>query len=301
MQKQQSELKNDRSDLSLVFVPIKLDPDFPFTNYGNQGLYMLDSSPMTHLHHHDAMEIGYCHEGSGIFVVDNKIMPFAAGDACVVFKSELHIAKSSTDTLSKWSFVYLEPALLLKDVGFRELPKLISLLDGNLGFANITHEKEDPILVSVIRQIIDEINGQDEMYQTAVKGLTLYLLTRLSRSILKSNPEGILHAWHSEIVRISPALNYIFSHHHLPIAIPELAEICGMGTANLRRLFLKNMKISPLDFINHFRIRMASALLSSTDASILDISLRVGYETLSSFNRHFKKITGLSPREWRNL
>ena len=262
---------------------------------------MLDSSPMTHLHHHDAMEIGYCHEGSGIFVVDNKIMPFAAGDACVVFKSELHIAKSSTDTLSKWSFVYLEPALLLKDVGFRELPKLISLLDGNLGFANITHEKEDPILVSVIRQIIDEINGQDEMYQTAVKGLTLYLLTRLSRSILKSNPEGILHAWHSEIVRISPALNYIFSHHHLPIAIPELAEICGMGTANLRRLFLKNMKISPLDFINHFRIRMASALLSSTDASILDISLRVGYETLSSFNRHFKKITGLSPREWRNL
>ena len=247
------------------------------------------------------MEIGYCHEGSGIFVVDNKIMPFSAGDACVVFKSELHIAKSSTNTLSKWSFVYFDPAMLLKDIGLREFPQLISCLDGNLGFTNIAHEKEDPLLVSVIRQIIDEIIGQDEMYKTAVTGLTLLLLARLSRSILKSNPEGILPAWHSEIARISPALNFIFSHHHMPITIPELAEICGMSTTNLRRLFLKNMKISPLDFINHFRIRMASALLSSTDASMLDISLRVGYDTLSSFNRHFKRITGLSPREWCKL
>jgi len=299
MQKRQLKFKSPNSELRLVYVPVKLNREFPFSEPGSQKLYTLDSTPLTHLHHHDVLEIGYCYEGSGIFVVDNKIMPFCKGDASVVFRNEIHIAKSSPESLSSWCFIYLDPALLLNEIGFRDLPQLFACLDGSIDFMNVIIGKDEADLVTVIREIIEELRRQNNLYKDAVKGLTLCFLARLSRTIMKYNPDGILNVGHNDIVRISPALNSIFRNHNRQIHIPELAALCGMCPTNFRRIFSKVMKLSPLEFINHFRIRMASAMLSNTDATVLDISLNVGYESLSSFNRHFKKITGVAPREWR--
>lgn len=283
----------------MIHITVPLDPEFPFSEPDGKSLYTLASTPLTHLHYHDILEIGYCYEGSGTFVVGNKIMPFSKGDASIVFKNEMHIAKSSPENPSSWCFIYLDPSILLNDIGFSYLPRLFSCLDGSIYFMNIINDRCDAGLISVIREIIEELRNKNSLYKDAVEGLTLCMLARLSRAFEKSNPGEDLHPVHSDTIRISAALNHIFQNHNRQIRVTDLAAKCDMSSTNFRRIFSKVMKLSPLEFISHFRIRMASALLSNTDASVLDISLRVGYESLSSFNRHFKKITGLSPREWR--
>ena len=59
-------------------------------------------------------------------------------------------------------------------------------------------------------------------------------------------------------------------------------------------------KRQPLDFINSTRIEKACTLLKSTEKSILSISEQVGYHSISSFNRYFIKVMGVSPRAYRN-
>jgi hypothetical protein len=57
---------------------------------------------------------------------------------------------------------------------------------------------------------------------------------------------------------------------------------------------------SPLRYLTTLRLNMAKALLNGTDESVHRVSLRVGYATLSGFNRHFKRDVGCSPREYRS-
>lgn len=57
---------------------------------------------------------------------------------------------------------------------------------------------------------------------------------------------------------------------------------------------------APVRYINLVRIQMACDLLQMSNDSIAHIAYKTGFETLTTFNRNFKKILGISPREWRN-
>lgn len=46
------------------------------------------------LHHHDALEVGYCREGAGIFIIDGEVLPFSAPCATVLYPGQLHKACS---------------------------------------------------------------------------------------------------------------------------------------------------------------------------------------------------------------
>ena len=55
----------------------------------------------------------------------------------------------------------------------------------------------------------------------------------------------------------------------------------------------------PNDFINFVRIRKACDLMKRADMSMDEIGIRVGYQTASTFNRNFRKITGNTPYQWK--
>ena len=70
---------------------VNMSEDFPL--YFQQN-YIQKDEEITELHVHDKFEIGYCYEGSGIFVVENKVIPFSEGDVCVLSSSEITYTKS---------------------------------------------------------------------------------------------------------------------------------------------------------------------------------------------------------------
>ena len=59
------------------------------------------------------------------------------------------------------------------------------------------------------------------------------------------------------------------------------------------------MKMSPVKYINQVRIRRACDELKRTDEPIASIAARTGFSTLSTFNRNFRHIMGISPQQWR--
>ncbi|MEX0618505.1 MAG: helix-turn-helix transcriptional regulator [Pseudohongiellaceae bacterium] len=82
----------------------------------------------------------------------------------------------------------------------------------------------------------------------------------------------------------------------------DLAGAVSIQEHHLRRIINKQMHYRNFNqFLNHFRIQDACERLKTTDESIANIAMDVGYASLSSFNKAFKEIHGIPPRAYRSL
>lgn len=273
------------------YAPCDLPREFPL----EAGRHSTSDEPITYMHQHNYFEIGYCHYGSGVFAVSDKILPFHTGDVSVISESEMHIARNTRGATAHWTFMSLDPVGLVRtDASERQL-----LLTAHLAgpeFPNILHADEHPDIVGIIRQIVEEVENMHPGYKSAVRGLVWALMAKLQRLPGAGSPTPKKES----LVRIASALTWISGHYMDAMQIEELAEICRCSQTSLRRYFSAAVGYSPQAYLIRFRINMAASLLMSTVMPVTDISYEVGFTTLSNFNRSFKAIMGMSPREWRN-
>lgn len=286
-----SKTKQKRSSLiyQCKVAPVSLPEEFPCQI---QPLQTHNDHPITSLHVHQCMEIGYCHAGSGVFIVEGKSLPFSKGDLSVICGGERHWARSASRTFSQWTWIKLDPALLLPG----DCLNFASLRGPQ--FRNIIRRSEDPLLSEWIAQIIQELCAKPEGYQTVARGLLLAFLTRLQR-IRQLLPPSAQTARSSRFERIAPALLRITTHYAESIQIQDLARACHASIPHFRRIFRHTIHMSPHAYLTRIRIQMAAGLLTASDKPILQIASEVGYSTLSSFNRHFRSILKSTPRQWR--
>ena len=98
---------------------------------------------------------------------------------------------------------------------------------------------------------------------------------------------------------IAPALNYISNSYETQITLAKLARMCNLSESTFRRNFKEMMGTSPMEFVHEIRIKVSTQLLREGRYSVNQIAMMVGYDTLSSFNRQFRKIKGISPSGWK--
>ena len=102
--------------------------------------------------------------------------------------------------------------------------------------------------------------------------------------------------------QIGRAQRYIRLNLTEPLTLNRIAREAGSSCYHFARLFLAYTGETPFDFLR--RIRMATAvrmLQEDPDGAITEIAFDVGYETPSAFNKVFKKILHMSPRDFRKL
>ncbi|MFC9414269.1 bifunctional transcriptional activator/DNA repair enzyme AdaA [Bacillus mobilis] len=92
---------------------------------------------------------------------------------------------------------------------------------------------------------------------------------------------------------------YIEKHFDELLTLDTLAEMCHGSPFHLQRTFKKMTGISPIEYIQHFRIVKAAEQLLQTNQSIKEISTAVGIENPEYFATLFKKKTGFTPTEYR--
>ena len=87
------------------------------------------------------------------------------------------------------------------------------------------------------------------------------------------------------------------SHEAWPVS--RLAEVSGVSQAHFARSFKRAFGIPPHRYLLTRRIEQASTLLRDTDLSITEIAFATGWESLGTFGRIFRDITGRSPGAMR--
>ncbi|MGF6416199.1 helix-turn-helix transcriptional regulator [Paraburkholderia sp. MM5482-R1] len=87
------------------------------------------------------------------------------------------------------------------------------------------------------------------------------------------------------------------SHEAWPVW--RLAEVSGVSAAHFARSFKRAFGVPPHRYLLTRRIEQATTLLRDTNLGITDIAFATGWESLGTFGRVFRDITGLSPSEMR--
>jgi transcriptional regulator GlxA family with amidase domain len=87
------------------------------------------------------------------------------------------------------------------------------------------------------------------------------------------------------------------SHEQWPVR--RLAAVSGVSEAHFARSFKAAFGLPPHRYLLTRRIERAKALLRDTDLSIIDVAFQTGWESLGTFGRIFRDITGESPTELR--
>ena len=100
---------------------------------------------------------------------------------------------------------------------------------------------------------------------------------------------------------VKKALEYITMNYSRKISITEIARNVGLDRSYLYSLFSEYVNASPQEYLISFRMEKASDLMHAPTLAIGDIARSVGYEDPLMFSKAFKKIKGLSPREYRKM
>lgn len=83
------------------------------------------------------------------------------------------------------------------------------------------------------------------------------------------------------------------------LSVENFAQLCTMSLSSFKRKFKKEFKESPKRYISKKKLEKAVDLLKNSDERISNIAYDCGYETISTFNRSFKSMHGVSPSEFR--
>ena len=100
--------------------------------------------------------------------------------------------------------------------------------------------------------------------------------------------------------RIQKVLSYIRKNIYKTIDIDSLAAISCLSKDHFIRLFKKEINNTPLQFINQKKIEKAQLILITDSMPVKNISYLLAYEDHSYFNRLFKKLTGVTPQQYRD-
>jgi AraC-like DNA-binding protein len=100
--------------------------------------------------------------------------------------------------------------------------------------------------------------------------------------------------------RIEEAAAYIRDRYAEEISLTQLAFIFGFNPSYFSRLFARQTGVHVFEYLNRIRIQKSCLFLKRSSMSIVEIAFSVGYNNLSHFNRYFRRIMGMSPREYRN-
>ncbi len=99
---------------------------------------------------------------------------------------------------------------------------------------------------------------------------------------------------------VESAISYMENHYnYATLSLTEVAEHVGRSPSHLSHILTKKYHQSFREMLIYIRLQKAKELLGSTDESIQNIAVSVGFRNPNYFSRVFKSYTGLTPREWR--
>ena len=266
---------------------------FPFAVYRSIIPTFIPSYP---LHYHEEMELICCESGCGRISIDRTEVTLRPGDVAVILPEQIHaIAAAQGQTFSYYNILFrfslLEPTdtavyrryLAPLAEGSRQVPTRI--------------EKDSPLGKGLSAAVWSLINGRKENSELRIKACLYMVLDQLCRvSTLVEHPAGAAHR-DSRLLR--QAVRYVDGHYPEKITVAEISAVCGYSASHFMKRFHDLTGTSFAQYLIHFRLEKAAALLRSTDQTVLEIAAGCGFANASYFTRAFTRQYGQAPSAYR--
>ena len=183
-----------------------------------------------------------------------------------------HVSKTTKQMRCRWLFI---------DVEINNAYKIDALYN----FPTLLSEQAK----SEMNKLFNELFSTDdfwENYGCAYKILGLAL--KNAQSVQNKNNQSV-----------QDSVDYMMKNHNNPISVSDLSKIANMSESNFYTAFKKHFGVSPIAYLNHYRLSRAVDLMGETNSTISEISYQVGIPDPLYFSKLFKKTYGISPKQYR--
>ncbi|MBI4659334.1 MAG: helix-turn-helix domain-containing protein [Verrucomicrobia bacterium] len=131
-------------------------------------------------------------------------------------------------------------------------------------------------------------------YESMVKLLAIF-----AQHLSMVTNQIVVRQENSEPPLITRAKEYIQGHQSEELSLGQVAKAVNTSTFYFCKMFKKVTGLNFTDYVSRVRIEKAKNLLLNPNLRISEIAYEVGFQSLTHFNRVFKKILGQSPTEYR--
>ncbi|WP_168122119.1 AraC family transcriptional regulator [Paenibacillus sp. HB172176] len=247
-------------------------------------------------HLHAGCEIYVLLQGDVRYFVEKTVYPLQYGDLIITNEQEIHKPSFNSDELYERVTIEFNPNMA-KAFATSDYNPLACFYDRNNGKGNklsLTSKEMSQILELFKKyESIDRINadGAAVLKLACIMEILVAINNIYYRRTHEHHELDIHH-------KLTPILDYIELHLHEPLTLELLQNRFFISKYHLLRVFKQYTGSTVHEYIVTKRIAMAKKYLSE-GMSVLDASLRCGFNDYTSFLRMFKKKIGVPPKEYQ--
>ncbi|HKQ61198.1 MAG TPA: AraC family transcriptional regulator [Candidatus Polarisedimenticolaceae bacterium] len=172
------------------------------------------------------------------------------------------------------------------------LPRVLHVPGATLG--------ADSWVASFLRAAVVESNQRRPGGEAVLERMSEMLFVEVLRRYIDTLPAGET-GWLAGMrdASVGRVLALLHERPAAPWTLERLAEDAALSRSTLHDRFVHFIGQPPMQYLAQWRMQVASGLLCDTSAKLIEIALRVGYESEAAFSRAFKRTVGVAPGAWR--
>jgi len=246
-------------------------------------------------HYHPEYELVYVEASNGIRHVGQHISSYMGSDLVLIGPNIPHLNFDyGLKTAYKQIVVQLKQHFL--GDAFHEIPELSSIQQlferASLGLSFSGKTK-----ITVVEKL-KHMQTVDHFKQLLCL-LDIFQILATSDEVIELNEQDTsIKLFLNDKIRMGAIYKYIHANYNETPDVNKVASSVHLSTPAFCRYFRKQTKMTFTDFVNQYRITQAKTLLLQ-DKSISEACYEVGIESLSYFNKLFKKIAGENPSDFK--
>lgn len=274
-------------------------PEFPIAAYLDDV-----SKKYVNWHWHEEFEIGFVTEGSILLGCGNRQYKLDCGDIFFVNSNVLHSMRNSTHSGKAVfkSMAFHGSIISEKTTSIFYIKYLLPILSSrNFREYVITKvNRYNPSIRDMLIEIWNLMSSEPADYEIQVRtelSNIFCVLNKLQKKIEETHPLQMPNYLLEK--RVQVLLDYIHTHYNDKITIEELARTASISKTEVLRSFKIIVGMSPINYLNSYRLQRAAHMLIDTNKSIQEIAEDCGFNDNSYFSKLFKKKYSITPHDYR--
>jgi len=246
-------------------------------------------------HYHPEFELVYVEATNGIRHVGRHISSFMGSDLVLIGSNVPHLNFDyGLKTAYKQIVVQLQQTFF--GDAFAQAPEWTAIQQlFDKAYMGLSFSGETKIkVVEQLKQM-----KQLDAFKQLLCLLEILQLLALSTEVMELNSQDTsIKLFLNDKIRMGSVYQYIHTHYNQTPDVNKVAASVHLSTPAFCRYFKKQTNLTFTDFVNQYRVTQAKTLLLQ-DISVSEACYEVGFESLSYFNKLFRKITGENPSAFR--
>jgi AraC-like DNA-binding protein/mannose-6-phosphate isomerase-like protein (cupin superfamily) len=248
-------------------------------------------------HTHDEFEIYYLIHGERSYFIENRIYHVRPGSLVFINRNTIHMTSQYGDSYHERVVIEMKSEPLSSILACTGELSLSDFFARNQGLIELT-EDDQAYVLSLLDDISHEINARAPGYRLMTMEKLLRLLFFSQRYLVHNEPAPSLStmATHQKITEVA---SYISANCAEASSLDYVAKRFFMSKSYLSRIFKEITGYTVNEYINVNRIQKARVLLAESDLNITEIAEALGYDSITYFEKIFRKYTETSPLKYR--